>query len=318
MSETPLIILCPGQGAQAIGMGRAWFDASPAAAQTFGAADEILGDSLGERLSTLCFEGPDTRLNRTDVAQPALFVAAVASFQAMFSETPPDKLAATAGLSLGEYTALHLAGALPFADALRLVALRGKAMQDAADASDGGMVALIGADEEQASSLCDDARESDVLVPANYNATGQIVISGSTVACDRAVTLASDRGLRAKKLTVAGAFHSPLMQPAAERLRSALESVELRTPACTVVSNVTALPHEANPDSIASRLVEQLTSPVRWTQSCLWLSANHPGTEGAEGNNSGYHELAPGKVLSGLMRRIDKSIKVTNHDTPSE
>jgi len=108
------------------------------------------------------------------------------------------------------------------------------------------------------------------------------------------------------------------MQPAAERLRSALESVELRTPACTVVSNVTALPHEANPDSIASRLVEQLTSPVRWTQSCLWLSANHPGTEGAEGNNSGYHELAPGKVLSGLMRRIDKSIKVTNHDTPSE
>lgn len=309
MSETKRIILCPGQGSQCVGMGRAWFDASPSAAQTFGAADEILGDSLGEKLSTLCFEGPEDRLNKTDVAQPALFVCGVASFQALFSGETKDAFDAMAGLSLGEYTALHLAGALSFEDGLRLVALRGKAMQEAAEASDGGMVAVIGAEEDAVSALCDAARGNGVLVPANFNAPGQIVISGSGDACDRAVVLAGERGMRVSKLTVAGAFHSPLMSPAADRLRAALASVEMRSPSCVVVSNVTAEPHGEDPSSIAERLVEQLTSPVRWSQSCGWLAGRYSG--------SSYHELAPGKVLSGLMRRIERSIKVENHDSPS-
>jgi len=309
MSETSNIILCPGQGAQSLGMGRAWFESCPAAAQTFGAADEILGDSLGEKLSTLCFDGPEPTLHRTDAAQPALFACAVACFQSLFSDSQKESFVAMAGLSLGEYTALHLAGSLSFEDGLRLVALRGQAMQQAAENSDGGMVAVIGADEAKVAELVDASREDDVLVPANFNAPGQIVISGSSSACDRAVERAGEMGMRVSRLTVAGAFHSPLMEPAAERLASALSNIELRSSRCPVISNVTAEPHEADPASISARLVEQLTSPVRWSQSCERLAKETP--------DASYHELAPGKVLSGLMRRIDRSIKVKNHDTPS-
>lgn len=312
--SNPLIILCPGQGAQTIGMGKAWADSSADAARIFDRADEVLGDRLGEKLSTLCFEGPEESLSRTDIAQPALYVAGIASFRAAFGDAKPSDLAAAAGLSLGEYTALHLAGAFSFEDGLELVTLRGRAMQDAAEASDSGMVALIGADEQQAVAVCDAARGDGVLVPANFNAPGQIVVSGSSDACDRAVQAASDAGLRATKLSVAGAFHSPLMQPAADRLAEALSGIDIREPACPVVSNVTALPHAADSgedfDSRLRRLlVDQLTSPVRWAESCLWLSQNISGE---------FHELAPNKVLTGLMRRIDRSVKVTNHDAPRE
>ncbi len=307
-------ILCPGQGAQFVGMGKAWFAHSPAAAQTFGAADKILGDRLAKPLSELCFEGPEDVLSRTDVAQPAIFVTSVACYQALYGDLDAADLAAVAGLSLGEYTALHLAGAISFADGLELVALRGRAMQDAAEASDGAMVALIGADEEQAAGVIDEAAGADVLVAANFNAPGQIVLSGSSAACDRAVTVAQDRGLRASKLAVAGAFHSPLMEPAAERLDEALARVEIDAPACPVLSNVTAFPHGAGPDAetptpevVRRRLVDQLTSPVRWAQGCLWL-VEHVDAE--------YHELAPGKVLAGLMRRINRETKVASHDTP--
>ncbi len=310
MSDAP-VILCPGQGAQALGMGRAWFDASPDAARTFGAADEQLGDRFGAPLSSICFDGPPEQLNRTEIAQPALFVAAVASFQALFNASDPGDLAATAGLSLGEYTALHLAGAISFHDALELVALRGRAMQDAADASSGSMVALVGADEAQAIELCDRAREDGVLVPANLNATGQVVVSGSSEACARAMTIAGEMNLRAAALEVAGAFHSPLMAPAAERLGEALAKTAIATPQCQVMSNVTGLPHvsdgEEVADMIRQRLVEQLTSPVRWCDDCLWLASHVVGQ---------WHELAPGKVLSGLMRRINRDTKVTSHDAP--
>jgi [acyl-carrier-protein] S-malonyltransferase len=316
------VLLCPGQGAQAVGMGRAWFESSPDAARTFGAADELLGDRFGEKLSKICFDGPAELLNRTDVAQPALYVCGVASFQAEFGGADASALEATAGLSLGEYTALHLARAMSFEDGLNLVALRGRAMQDAAEASEGSMVALIGADEEQARALCEavvSSGDSDwVLVPANFNAPGQIVISGSEAACDAAVAKAGESGLRATKLTVAGAFHSPLMQPAADRLAEALARTELDEPRCTVLSNVTGLPHAEHaagidppdmggPELIRWRLVRQLTAPVRWEQSCRWL-VEHSGGE--------LHELAPGKVLAGLMRRIDRSRKVTTHDQP--
>lgn len=295
-------------------MGKAWLEHSPEAAQTFGAADEILGDALGEKLSTLCFEGPADVLNRTDVAQPAIFVASIASYQALFADHTPETLSAVAGLSLGEYTALYLAGVFTFEDALRLVSLRGKAMQEAAESAQSTMLALIGADEEEANAICEAARQGDVLVPANFNAPGQIVLAGSVEACARAAEVAGEKGKRAIPLSVAGAFHSPFMAPAAERLGQALASVEIHAPRCTVLSNVTAVPHCSGPDegkpadeAIAQRLVEQLTAPVRWAQCNAWLVARGEGA---------YHELAPGKVLAGLMKKTDRKTKVETHDTP--
>lgn len=310
------VILCPGQGAQAIGMGKAWFDASAQAAQTYGAADQILADELDARLSEICFTGPEERLNRTDIAQPAIFATSIACHQAMLdrNDVSPSDFDACAGLSLGEYTALHVAGAISFTDGLRLVALRGRAMQEAAEAEDGGMVALIGADEAKATEICEAAAGGQILVLANFNAPGQIVLSGHGSACDRAVEQASNFGVRASRLSVAGAFHSPLMAPAADRLAAALEKTDIEPPNCPVVSNVTARPHGSGPDAdvdiidgIRRRLIEQLTAPVRWEQSCRWLAENVAGE---------YHELAPGKVLAGLMRRIERSVKVTSHDQP--
>ncbi len=316
-----LVILCPGQGAQAVGMGQAWAAASTEARTVFDAADRHLGDRLGLRLSTLCFEGPADRLNQTDASQPAIYTASVASYRALLAKrnlgANDGFLAATLGLSLGEYTALHLAGAITFEDGLELVTLRGRAMQDAADspqAREGGggaMLALIGASEEQALSICDQARAGQVLVCANFNAQGQIVLSGHRQACERAAAVAGGMGLRATMLPVAGAFHSPLMAQAAERLAAALEKTPIQPPRCTVISNVTAQPHEPDPTSIRRRLVEQLTSPVRWSQSCLNL-----GTFLPSGVQPEYIELAPGKTLAGLYRRIDKNIKVTPNDAP--
>jgi [acyl-carrier-protein] S-malonyltransferase len=289
-------------------MGKAWAEASDVAAQTFVEAEQI----TGLKLTSLCFNGPADELNRTDNAQVAIYVSSVASLRALQAQGKLTHVAATAGLSLGEFTALHLAGAFDFATGLKLVQLRGRAMQDAAEASSSGMVALIGADEPQADEVCKRALEGhagDVLVPANFNAPGQIVISGSKAACERSLAVASDMGLRATALQVAGAFHSPLMQPAAERLAAALEQVAWRTPTVPVMSNVTAEPHAGNdPASIKQRLVEQLTQPVRWSQCVTWLAANVQAQ---------FVELAPGKVLSGLARRIDRNIKVENYSEPA-
>lgn len=300
-------------------MGKAWFDRSPEARAAFEAADRLLGSRLGGPLSTLCFEGPAERLNQTDVSQPAIFVCSLACWRGLLASWQLGEgdapLAAAAGLSLGEYTALVVAGAISFEDGLELVTLRGRAMQDAAEASVGGMVALIGADEAQAQQVCDQARGGDVLVCANFNAPGQIVISGSKAACDRALPAAAALGLRATALAVAGAFHSPLMAPAAERLAKALATTVIKTPRCPVLSNVTGAPHAAGADfaaGVRSALVKQLTMPVRWAQDCQWLSgellAANPATT--------THELAPGKTLAGLMRRIDKNVKVTTHEEP--
>lgn len=310
---TPLTLLCPGQGAQAVGMAKAWHDHSAIVRDTFAAADQQLATLLPKPLSELCFDGPPDLLNRTDISQPALFTAGVACARALCEQwgTSLDELplAAAAGLSLGEYTALHLAGSIDFESALRLVALRGQAMQDAAEATDSTMLALIGADEPAAIELSDAARGSGVLVCANFNAPGQIVLSGSTEAVARAESLAAERGLRATRLAVAGAFHSPLMQPAADRLAEALRTTAIVPPRCPVLSNVTARPHTPDPERIADALVAQLTSPVRWAECCLWLKDNTP-------QDTELHELAPGKTLAGLMRRIEKSLKVTTHDAP--
>lgn len=335
VSSTPVgrkVVLCPGQGAQTVGMGKGWFERSPEARAVFAKADAILGSRLGAPLSTLCFDGPAERLNQTDVSQPAIFVTSVACWHGLLAAwgagsggdvagggVIESHLAATAGLSLGEYTALHLAGAFGFEAGLELVTLRGRAMQDAADAiklPDGGpgsgMVALIGADDAQAGAVCDEARQGEVLVPANFNCPGQIVISGSIGACRRSVDVAAKMGLRATQLTVAGAFHSPLMQPAADRLAGALAKTPIQAPRCPVMSNVTGVQHAAAPgrsieDSIRARLVDQLTHAVRWETNCRTLIGSHPG---------GLHELAPGKTLMGMMRRTDKSAKVETHDEP--
>jgi len=300
-------LLCPGQGAQAVGMGQAWFDAYPVAAQTFAAANEALGFSL----SDLCFAGPAEKLNRTDMAQCAIYTASVACFQALLESGHLDQFTATAGLSLGEFTALHLAGAYDFVEGLNLVKLRGQAMQDAAEASEGSMVAVTGdVTEEAINQLCDQARGDAVLVPANFNSPMQVVVSGSVDACERAVGVASEMGFKPTPLTVAGAFHSPLMQPAADRLGKALDKVHWNTPNVPVISNVTGQPHDRSDiDSIKAKLVAQLTSPVRWTQSMQWAVANLPGR---------FVEVAPGKVLSGLMRRIDRGTKVENFSEPNK
>lgn len=317
------IVLCPGQGAQAVGMGKSWFDASPEARDVFAHADALLGDRLGTKLTELCFAGPADRLNRTDASQPAIYTSSMACWTGWLAKqglAPNDiapSLVAAAGLSLGEYTALAIAGAFSFEDGLELVTLRGRAMQDAADSpaaragGGGAMLALIGATDEQAATICDQSRSTDVLVCANFNAPGQVVLSGHKVACERAAKAAEAMGVRSAMLPVAGAFHSPLMAPAAQQLGEALTRTSIRVPRSPVIANVTARAYgdgEAlTPDTIRRRLAEQLTSPVRWSQSCQWLAANAKGE---------YHELAPGKTLMGLMRRIDKAVKVTTHDEP--
>jgi [acyl-carrier-protein] S-malonyltransferase len=316
------IVLCPGQGAQAVGMGKAWFDSAAEARETFAVADRQLGNRLGAPLSELCFTGPADRLNQTDVSQPAIFVTSIASWRAWLARSGVAEsqvaLGAAAGLSLGEYTALVVARAISFEDGLELVTLRGRAMQDAADSPQaqagggGGMIALIGADDTQAEEIAAAARGSDILQCANFNAPGQVVLSGHKIACQRAAAVAEGMGIRSASLPVAGAFHSPLMAPAAARLSEALHKARISTPMCPVLSNVTGVPHESGigegiSDTIRTRLVEQLTSPVRWSDCCRYLAANLTGET---------QELAPGKTLAGLMRRIDKAIKVTTNDAP--
>jgi [acyl-carrier-protein] S-malonyltransferase len=310
--RTGTVLICPGQGSQAVGMGRAWYEQSAAARACFDEADAALAETIGGKLSELCFNGPAERLNCTDISQPAIYCCSVASYRGLIERDGEFNLAATAGLSLGEYTALHLAGAFGFVDGLRLVAERGKLMQQAAEASDGSMVALIGAEEEQAEDVCRKARQGDVLVCANFNAPGQIVLSGHRVACNRAVDIAGEMGLRAAALTVAGAFHSPLMQPAADRMAEVLDRAVFGPPACLVWSNVTAEPHDReNLELLKQRLVQQIVKPVKWAQCCTAVALD-PRC----GYECEYHELSPGSVLRGLMRRIDRNVKVMNHDEP--
>ena len=298
-------LLCPGQGAQSIGMGRVWCEANATVRKTLSEADSILGDQLGQPLTTLCFEGPAELLNQTNVAQPALFAVGVAVWRALVEQG--HQLSGAAGLSLGEYTALVAAGAMDFADGLRVVAERGRLMQSAAVARAGGMVAVIGAEDDVVVQLASDAAHGGVLSCANFNAPGQVVIAGDSDACDRAEVLAAERGMRCSRLSVAGAFHSEHMAPAAEGLAKVLESVDLRAPSVPVWSNVTARPHSSESSTIRSNLVAQLTSPVRWAESCQ----NFPAAGTLE-----FHESAPGTVLRGLMRRIDRERKVTSHDEP--
>jgi len=304
------VLLCPGQGAQHVGMGRSWYDAHPVAAQTFAAAS----DALDIDIARLAFEGPEETLNRTDRAQVAIYVSSVACYQALIESERIPMPAATAGLSLGEFTALHLAGAFDFLTGLKLVRLRGEAMQAAAEARDSGMVALVGPGEEEARALCDSIRETleadEVLVPANFNCPGQVVVSGTRAACERVTAAAEEAGYRATPLAVAGAFHSPVMTPAAEKLATALEEANWYEPTIPVLSNVTGEPHEPDPAAIRQKLIRQLTEPVRWADCMQWL-INHE-------RERPFLELAPGKVLAGLARRIERKFKVQSFPHPPD
>ncbi len=292
--------LFPGQGAQHVGMGEDLCGHFPAAAELFDRAEAITALPLKE----LCFHGPEEELGRTDIGQPAIFTLSMATLAVLEDLLGPERMPRLdycAGLSLGEYTALCAAGAIGFEDALALVTKRGRYMQAAAVATPSGMVCLVGGDEAAAEKVCAAAAGDGVLVQANFNCPGQIVLSGTAEACERAVAVADACGAGgAVPLKVAGAFHSPLMQPAAEKLAAALAEVTITRPEVPVLSNVTAQP-VGEPEEIRASLLAQLTAPVRWQQNCEYLLA-----AGAEA----YLEIGPGRVLAGLMRRIDRGTRV--------
>lgn len=286
-------------------MGRELAGRSPAARSTFDTSHRVVGFDL----ASICFNGPEDRLNQTDVCQPALYATGVASFHAAKEQGKLDSAAVTgwAGLSLGEYTALHLAGVFSFEDGLRLVAARGRYMQEAALAVPSGMVAIMGADEAAVLALCESAGQGEVLVPANFNAPGQIVVSGAKGACERVLAAAEQKGYKAVALKVAGAFHSPLMQPAADRMRAELASVRFEAPKQRVYSNVTGAPHTPEVASIKDKLVQQIVEPVRWEQTMQALVAEAP--------NGPFIELSPGRTLAGLAKRINRRLPVESVDT---
>lgn len=295
----------PGQGAQTVGMGREIFDASPAARRVFERANALLDFDLAQR----CFDGPTEELEKTDIQQPAIFTVSVALWEAFLEGGGRrDQFARMGGLSLGEYTALHLAGAFGFDDALRLVRRRGELMQAAAETTPSGMVSLVGADEAVANELCSAVRGQDVLVPANFNCPGQIVIAGAEGACGRAVEAAETFGCRAVALPVAGAFHTPLMSSAADGLAAMLSEVAVLAPEVPVVSNVNGAYHEG-PESIRASLIEQLTRPVRWQRCVERMIA-----DGADH----FVEVGPGRVLTGLMRKIDRTVRTSNIRTATD
>jgi [acyl-carrier-protein] S-malonyltransferase len=292
--------LFPGQGAQAVGMARQLCETLPAARQLFDEAAHILGYNLAE----VCWNGPTERLNSTAVSQPAIFVSSLAALESLKATEPEvvDACAGTAGLSLGEYTALVFAGAMSFGDGLRVVQQRGEAMQAASDANPSAMVAVLGPDEAAVRDLCTKARGNDVLEVANYLCPGNIVVSGSKGACEAVEKLAESAGGRTIRLAVAGAFHTVLMKPADATLSNALANVDMVPPRVPVWSNVDAAPH-TDPEGIRSLLVRQVIEPVLWERTMRNLLA---------AGFDRFYEIGPGRVLAGLLKRVQRKVECYN------
>ena len=297
-----IAFLFPGQGAQAVGMAQELIEQLPTAAALFAQASEILGYDLAH----LCAQGPAEKLNTTDHSQPALFVASLAALESLKASDPQtvDACTATAGLSLGEYTALVFAGVMSFEDGLRVVQQRGSAMQAAAQQADSTMVSLLGLSTDDVQQLVDSCREDgEVLQIANYLCPGNIVISGSRTACERIQVTAIEAGaMQAIPLAVAGAFHTEVMQAAVEPLRQVLENVALNAPRIPVISNVDASVH-SDPEIIRQHLVQQVVSPVRW-EECMGTLLNQGIDQ--------FYEIGPGRVLRGLLRRIARKTPCEN------
>jgi [acyl-carrier-protein] S-malonyltransferase len=289
-------IVFAGQGAQFVGMGKDLADAYPECKALFEKADEV----LGFKISDICFEGPEEELTKSNNCQPAIFAASIACYKALCLKAGGDiSLVGTAGLSLGEWSALHMAGAMSFEDTLKVLEARGRFMQEACDENESGMISIIGLPMDKLKEICD---KTGVYI-ANMNSEAQTVLSGLKQGIEDAEKLASEAGAkRAIVLNVAGAFHSPLMQSAADRLREVLADIDISKPTMPVVANVTGMPH-GEPDEIRETMLKQITESVRWFEGIQWFMANGV-TE--------YTECGPGKVLSGLIKRIDKGSSINN------
>ena len=281
----------PGQGAQFVGMGKDLYENNPLAKELFEKANDI----LGYRITDIMFEGTDEDLRQTKVTQPAVFLHSVISALCMGDKFQPEM---TAGHSLGEFSALVAAGALSFEDGLKLVYARAMAMQKACEMAPSTMAAIIALADDRVEEICDAVtKEGNVVVAANYNCPGQIVISGSIEGIDKACALMKEAGAkRALPLKVGGAFHSPLMEPAKVELEAAIQATEIKTPKCPVYQNVDALPH-TDPAEIKANLIAQLTGSVRWTQTVMNMVA-----DGADD----FTECGPGAVLQGMIKKISK------------
>jgi [acyl-carrier-protein] S-malonyltransferase len=297
----------PGQGSQAVGMGRDLAEAFPEARAVFDEVDE----ALGQKLSTIMWEGPEETLTLTANAQPALMAVSLAAIRALESRgfSLKDKVAYVAGHSLGEYSALAAAGMFSVSDAARLLRIRGNAMQAAVPVGEGAMAAIIGLEQPDVEAACEEAGRGSVCQIANDNGGGQLVISGARPAVEHAARLCTEKGAkRALMLSVSAPFHSALMAPAAEAMREALASVAKKAPVVPVVANVAVAPL-SDPDEIAARLVEQVTGRVRWRETVEWFGANGVTT---------LYEVGAGKVLSGLARRINRDIATAVVNNPAD
>lgn len=295
-----MAFLFPGQGAQSVGMCKSIYDKYACAKSLFGRAAEILGYDL----SKLCFEGPKEQLDSTVYSQPALFVSSLAALE-MLKEVKPELVASathTAGLSLGEYTALVFAGAVSFEDGLRVVQRRGQVMQESADRRPSGMASLLMLERDKVQAICEEASAVGQVSIANFLCPGNLVISGEKPAVAKAVELAEAAGGKTVTLAVAGAFHTSIMEPADQKLAEALASVAVGKPRIPVVSNVDAAVHW-EPEEIRQLLVRQVVNPVKWEDSIRRLLA-----EGV----AEFTEIGPGKVLAGLLKRIDRKAKCEN------
>lgn len=286
-----------------MGMGRRLAESLPSVAGLYERAGEVLGYDLAK----LCFEGPAERLDSTVGSQPALFVTSLAAIEALRTESPDVILSceAAAGLSLGEYTAMVFAGVMEFEDGLILVQKRGAAMQEAADATPSGMVSILGLERIEVEALCEKARSEEVLEISNLLCPGNIVISGTNAACERAAEMAQSFGaMKAVPLAVAGAFHTNIMRPADQRLADALADVPMQRPKIPVVSNVDAQTHD-DPEEIRRLLIQQVLHQVRWEDSMRYL---------LQQGFDQFYEVGPGRVLRGLLRRIDRKIPCQSVD----
>ena len=293
--------LFPGQGSQVVSMGADIAQAYPQAAEIFAKANDIVGFDLRK----LCFEGPEEQLNTTTISQPAIFTTSAAILEVIRTNpsTADLKPDITAGLSLGEYTALYAADVISFEETLVLVQKRGQAMQAAADAAEGTMLSIIGLDEQKVKQLCDEARQEQILEAVNFNCPGQIVISGNIQACQRAEQLAPEYdAVKAVRLAVAGAFHTEMMSAAADDLAKAIENSKISEPAdIKTIANINA-EYYLDSQQIAQGLIKQLTSPLLWQKCMEKILAD--GTEN-------LYEIGPSRVLTGLMRRINRQTPVS-------